>query len=96
MRPAESVFRFLEACGDDTLTIHVADAEYCRTYVEGELYHVDATINSRTAVSCKYDDLLSSLFLKKNFFLATIRPVRTTSVEMMNDQYKGIVPLSFL
>jgi hypothetical protein len=68
LRPGESVFRFLEACGDDTLIIHVADQEFCQTYVEGELYHVDAVIRSPQEVECEYDDLISSLFIVKVLF----------------------------
>ncbi len=63
--PGEAAFRFLEACGDDTLTVLVGEQEYCQTYVEGELYHVDATIAAAGTVSCAYDDLLSSLFIAK-------------------------------
>ena len=65
LRPGQSVFRFLEACGDDTLEIIVGDSKYCQTYVEGELYHVDAAIDGNAVVSCTYDDLLSSLFVEK-------------------------------
>lgn len=65
LRPDESVFRFLKACGDDTLEILIGDLRFCQTYVEGELYHVDATIAAIDSVRCSYDDLLSSLFIKK-------------------------------
>ena len=65
LRPDQSAFRFLEACGDDTLEIIVGDSDYCRIYVEGELYHVDAAIDNSASVSCTYDDLLSSLFVEK-------------------------------
>ena len=65
LAPGQSVFRFLEACGDDTLEILVGDAPFCQTYVEGELYHVDATIEDISTVQCGYDDLLSSLFVAK-------------------------------
>ncbi len=61
-------FAFLPACGDDTLEIVIGEAKYCQTYVEGELYHVDAEINGVDSVSCRYDDLLSSLFIKKVFW----------------------------
>ena len=61
----QSIFRFLPACGDDTLGIVIGDTKYCQTYVEGELYHVDATIDAVDSMSCRYDDLLSSLFVKK-------------------------------
>ena len=63
--PGGSTFRFLEACGDDTLEIIIGESGFCQTYVEGELYHVDATITHVDAVACDYDDLLSSLFIKK-------------------------------
>ncbi len=63
--PGESVFRFLEACGDDTLEILIGDSAYCQSYVEGELYHVDATIGGDDDVRCRHDDLLSSLFIYK-------------------------------
>ena len=65
LRPGEAIFVFLEACGDDTLEILIGDSKFCQTYVEGELYHVDATITAVDAVSCGYDDLLSSLFITK-------------------------------
>jgi len=60
-----SRFRFLEACGDDTLEIMIGESRFCQTYVEGELYHVDATITDVDTVACDYDDLLSSFFIKK-------------------------------
>ena len=63
--PGESVFRFLEACGDDTLEILIGESAYCQSYVEGELYHVDAIIGDDGDVRCRYDDLLSSLFIYK-------------------------------
>jgi len=63
--PHQSIFRFLPACGDDTLEILIGEAKYCQTYVEGELYHVDATIDTVDAVRCTYDDLLSSLLVAK-------------------------------
>ena len=65
LQPSRSVFRLLEACGDDTLEILVQDSNFCQTYVEGELYHVDATISAADVVECEYDDLLSSLFILK-------------------------------
>jgi len=65
LAPHQSIFRFLPACGDDTLEIVIGVAKYCQTYVEGELYHVDAAINGVDSVSCSYDDLLSSLFIRK-------------------------------
>jgi len=68
LAPNESVFRFLDACGDDTLTIRIADSEFCQTYVEGELYHVDAILTADATVRCSYDDLLSSLFITKALF----------------------------
>lgn len=63
-----SIFRFLDACGDDTLEILIGDRPFCRTYVEGELYHVDATIHGPDTVDCEHDDLLSSLFIVKAFW----------------------------
>ena len=65
LQPRQSVFRFLENCGDDTLEILVQDFKFCQIYVEGELYHVDATISTPDDVDCEYDDLLSSLFILK-------------------------------
>ena len=65
--PDEAELHFLEACGDDTLEIVLGKTGHCQIYVEGELYHVDATISSRSAVECEYDDLLSSLFINKLF-----------------------------
>ena len=65
LQPRQSVFRLLEACGDDTLEILVQDSNFCQTYVEGELYHVDATISTADEVECEYDDLLLSLFIFK-------------------------------
>lgn len=65
LEPDESIFRFLPKCGDDTLEILVATDRFCRSYVEGELYHLDATITAGPAVTCGYDDLLSSLFVAK-------------------------------
>jgi len=65
LAPHQSIFRFLPACGDDTLEIVIGEAKFCQTYVEGELYHVDATIDAADSVRCKYDDLFSSLFVAK-------------------------------
>ena len=65
LQPHQFVFRFLEACGDDTLEILVQDSKFCQIYVEGELYHVDATISTADEVECEYDDLVSSLFIFK-------------------------------
>lgn len=65
LAPGESVFRWLPACGDDTLEILLGDARFCRIYVEGELYHVDAAIASRDRVDCAYDHLFASLFVVK-------------------------------
>ncbi len=65
LAPPASTFRFLEACGDDTLTVHVMGEEYCQTYVEGQLYHVDVTIAASDVVQCEYNDLFSSLLLVK-------------------------------
>lgn len=65
LAPHQSTFRFLPACGDDTLEIMIGETKFCQTYVEGELYHVDAAIGDVDMVRCKYDDLLSSLFVKK-------------------------------
>lgn len=61
----QSIFRFLPACGDDTLEIVLGETKFCQTYVEGELYHLDATIDAVDSVRCKYDDLFSSLFVVK-------------------------------
>ena len=66
--PGQSIFRFLEACGDDTLKILIGNSRFCQTYVEGELYHIDATIKTPNDVGCSYDDLFSSLFVKKAFW----------------------------
>lgn len=65
LRPHQSVFRFLEACGEDTLEIVVDRSRFCQMYVEGELYHVDAIIADRDTVVCEYQNLLSSLFILK-------------------------------
>jgi hypothetical protein len=65
LAPQQSIFRFLPACGDDTLEIVIGEAKFCQTYVEGELYHVDAEIAGVDTVRCTYDDLLSSLFVTK-------------------------------
>jgi len=65
LAPHQSIFRFLSACGDDTLEIIINEVKFCQTYVEGELYHVDAAINGVDRVSCRYDHLLSSLFVIK-------------------------------
>ena len=61
----QSIFRFLPTCGDDTLKILIGENEFCQTYIEGELYHVDAVLKDVDSVSCRYDDLLSSLFVVK-------------------------------
>ena len=68
LAPKESVFRFLDACGDDTLKVHVRDAEFCQTYIEGELYHVDARVVSANRILCSYDDLFSTLLIMKILF----------------------------
>jgi hypothetical protein len=65
LEPGQSAFRFLEACGDDTLEILLGQSSFCQIYVEGELYHVDALIRTSNAVECTYDDPFSSLFLVK-------------------------------
>lgn len=44
LRPHQFIFRFLEACGDDTLEIQIGDSKFRQIYVEGELY-LDATIH---------------------------------------------------
>jgi len=66
--PGQSIFRFLEACGDDTLEILIGSSRFCQTYVEGELYHVDVVIKTQNDVDCNYDDLFSSLLIKKAFW----------------------------
>lgn len=68
LQPGESKFQFLEACGDDTLEIVIGGSRFCKTYVEGELYHVDATIAAMDSVHCQYDDLFSSFFVAKVFW----------------------------
>lgn len=68
LKPQESIFRLLPACGDDTLEILVGDARFCQTYVEGELYHIDVTLSAADAVGCQYDGPLSSLFIAKAFW----------------------------
>ncbi|MEM7097975.1 MAG: hypothetical protein AAF541_06925 [Pseudomonadota bacterium] len=68
LAPKESVFRILDACGDDTLKVHVREAEVCQTYIEGELYHIDARIVSANRIHCSYDDLFSTLLIKKVLF----------------------------
>ena len=65
LAPHQSMFRFLPACGDDTLEIVIGEAKFCQMYVEGEQYHVDAAINGVDSVNCRYDDLFSSLFVGK-------------------------------
>ncbi|MBT8398893.1 MAG: hypothetical protein KJO98_00315, partial [Rhodothermia bacterium] len=35
-----SAFRFLDSCGDDTLTIFHEGTVQCQLYVEGEFYHI--------------------------------------------------------
>ena len=65
LAPHQSIFRFLSACGEDTIEVVIGDAKFCQMYVEGELYHVDAAIDAVDHVSCTYDDLLSSLFVAK-------------------------------
>jgi hypothetical protein len=65
LKSGESLFRFLQACGDDTLEILIGDSRFCQIYVEGELYHVDATLSAVDTVGCKYGDPLSSLFIAK-------------------------------
>ena len=59
------VFAYLEACGDDTLTIHIDKLSYCQIYVEGELYHIDVSINAADQVDCVYANPFSSLFLAR-------------------------------
>lgn len=63
--PDESVFRLLPGCGDDTLEILIGQARFCQTYVEGEMYHVDADIRAAGEVHCAYDEPFSSLFIGK-------------------------------
>lgn len=65
LRPNQAVFRFLEACGDDTLEILIGGSKFCQIYVEGDLYHVDAAIRTAETVHCTYDDPFSSLFVAK-------------------------------
>ncbi len=66
--PGESAFRLLEACGDDTLDILIGESRFCRLYVEGELYHVDAKIIAPNRVECEYDDPFSGLLVLKALF----------------------------
>ncbi len=63
LAPHQSIFRFLPSCGDDTLEIVIGESKFCQMYVEGELYHVDAMIDTVGSVKCTYDDLLSSLLV---------------------------------
>lgn len=63
--PGESTFQLLEACGDDSLEILIDNFRFFQIYVEGELYHVDATIATVDAIQCEYADPFSSLFLAK-------------------------------
>lgn len=65
LAPGVSVFRFLEACGDDVLEIRIGDEAFCFMYVEGDIYHVDAYLRGETAVDCAYDDLFTGLLLAK-------------------------------
>ena len=65
LEPGAFAFRFLEACGDDTLEILVGGNAFCQTYVEGELYHVDATIDAADRARCRYADPISSLLVSK-------------------------------
>ena len=65
LAPGESVFRFLEACGDDTLEIRLGGNRFCQTYVEGELYHVVVELRSTTDVRCRYEDAFSTLLVRE-------------------------------
>lgn len=65
LEPGAFTFRFLEACGDDTLEIVVGGHAFCQTYVEGELYHVDATIDAVDRVRCRYANPITSLLVAK-------------------------------
>ena len=58
-------FNFLPPCGDDTLSLHLGKSKFCQMYVEGDLYHVEATIESKDKVRCEYAVLLSTLFITK-------------------------------
>ncbi|MHC4991928.1 MAG: hypothetical protein ACYTGC_13205 [Planctomycetota bacterium] len=49
-----SVLRVLPQCGDDTLVVSSGDAEVCRLYVEGSLYHVRAWFSSPDEGDCGY------------------------------------------
>ncbi len=67
--PGHSAFRLLPSCGDDTLDILAGGSLICRLYVEGELYHVDASLEPDLkpddGSACSYDDPISTLFLAK-------------------------------
>ena len=65
---AAATFVFLEACGDDSLEIGVGDARFCQMYVEGDMYHVGASVESPQQVRCEYGDLLSNLFIAEALF----------------------------
>ena len=56
--PGASRFVVLPKCGDDTLEIRVgAQPARCRTYIEGEMYHVRARLTSSTTADCAYSGM---------------------------------------
>jgi hypothetical protein len=65
LEPHEAKFRLLEACGNGTPVIVLNGNEHCQAYVEGELYHVDATITGPDGVECEYDDPLSNRLIRE-------------------------------
>jgi len=65
LEAGETVFRWLPACGDDSLEIVIDESRHCRIYVEGEMYHVEAAIRSPDRVDCAYEHLFSALFVAR-------------------------------
>lgn len=68
LAPGASSFVLLEDCGEDSLEIVIGDERFCRMYVEGDVYHVDAVIDAPRSVQCDYGDLLSNLLLVEALF----------------------------
>ncbi len=60
-----SVFRVLEDCGDDTLDVLVGGTVGCTLYVQGDMFHVDASIMADGRVDCTYADPFATLLVTR-------------------------------
>ena len=65
LKLGESRFRTLPSCGDASLSVNAGERELCRTYVEGDMYHVDVVAAEREIACDVRFPPFSPLFLIK-------------------------------